>query len=80
MYIRKTNLYPVIVSVGNDVLSDTINSDAGETIEFAFCITVSAELFEEITGGVKYLNAMVGWICNDDGVIRTDGDASRPGE
>ena len=35
-------LYPVVVSIGDDVLSDTIDSDSGEAVEFSLSVAVAS--------------------------------------
>ena len=45
----------MVVSISNDVLSNPVDSDAGEAIKLAFPAAVLAELFNEYAIRIKYL-------------------------
>lgn len=45
----------MIVTIGNDELTDSIDRHTSQTIEFSFGVTITAELFRENTIGVKDL-------------------------
>lgn len=55
VYLFSTYLYPMIVTISNDELTDSIDRHTSQTIEFSFGVTITAELFRENTIGVKDL-------------------------
>lgn len=70
----------MIVSVGDNVLADPVDGDAGETIEFPLAVAVLAELLDEVAVGVEHLDAMVRRVRHDDRIVGAHGDAAGPRE
>jgi hypothetical protein len=70
----------MIVTVGDDKLTDPVNCHTGQTVKFSFCISITAKFLDEDSIGIKDLNAVVRGISDDYRVVRTDGDAARPRE
>lgn len=50
----------MIISVGDDVLTNSIDCDACQAIEFTFAITKSAKFFNEFTILIEYLQNVMG--------------------
>lgn len=71
-------LNPMVVAVGNDVLADSVDSHARQTIKFAFCTPVRTEFFYKLTLLVKYLHAVVARVCNHNTVVGSNSYASWP--
>ena len=59
------DLDSVVVSVGNDILSNFVNCHAGQAVEFTFSISVATKTESVLAVFVKNLYAMVRRIGND---------------
>lgn len=70
----------MIISVGYDELSDSVDCNTSQTVKFAFFVAVLAEFFQESAVGIENLDTMVRGISYDDSVIRSDSDTSGPCE
>lgn len=68
----------MIVTIRNDVLSDPVHCDTGQTIEFTLTVAILAKLFHKNAICIEHLYTMVGWICYYNAIIWSDGNASRP--
>ena len=53
------DLNSVVVSVGNDILSNLVNCHAGQAVEFTLAISVAAKTEAVLAVFVKHLYAMV---------------------
>lgn len=78
--LRDSHLYPMVVSISNDVLANTIDRHSGEAIEFAVSTAILTEFLQETTIRVEHLDTMIRGVCHDDGVVRAYGDAAWPRE
>lgn len=45
----------MVVSIGNDVLSDSVDSDSSEAVELALTASVLTKLLHEYTVGIEHL-------------------------
>lgn len=54
-----TYLNPVIVSICNDELPNSVDCYACQTVKFSFLITVLTKFFQESTIGIEDLDTMV---------------------
>jgi len=71
-------LDPVVVTVCNDVLTDPVDGYAGQAVELALAVTVASQPEPVLTVLVEYLHPVVGGVGNDDGVVRSNRNTSRP--
>lgn len=53
---RIEHLNTMIVSIGNNVLTNSINCNAGQTIEFTFTVAILTELFHKNTIRIEHLD------------------------
>lgn len=77
---RIKNLNSVIVPIGDNVLPNPVDSHSGQAIELAVPVAVTTKAESMLTDLVEDLNPVVGRIRDDDAVVRTNCDASRPCE
>lgn len=68
----------MVVTIGDDKLTDPVNCHTGQTVKFSLCISVTTKFLDEDPIGIKDLNAVVGGISDDYGIVRTDRDAAGP--
>lgn len=70
----------MVVSVGDDVLPNSVDGHAGQAVELPFAVAVLSELLHELSVRVEHLHAMVGRIRDNYGVVGTHGHAAGPRE
>jgi len=75
---RIEDLNSMIVSVGDDVLADPIDSYAGEAIKLSFAVAVATQPKAGLSVFIEDLNPVVGRIRHHDGVIGSHSNTSRP--
>ena len=63
------DLNSVVVSVGNDILSNFVDCHTGQAVEFTLAISVTAKTEPMLAVFVKNLNAVIGGIGYDDRVV-----------
>lgn len=54
---RIEHLNPMIITVSDDILADSVNGYAGETVKLALATPVRSKFLQEVTVTVKYLVA-----------------------
>merc|ERR1719317_1390415 len=72
------NLNPVIISVSDDELTDSVDRYSGEAVEFSLSISVSSKPEPVLPLLVEYLHSVVGGVRHHDGVVRSNSNTSRP--
>lgn len=70
----------MIVSISNDELTNSVDSHTCQTIEFSFTVSILPKLFDKPSVGIENLNPVIRGVGDDDGVVRTDGNAAWPCE
>lgn len=68
----------MVVSVGDDVLSDSVDRHSRKAIKFPLAVSVLSKFLDKLAVCVENLDAVIGRVRHDDGVVRAYGDAARP--
>merc|ERR1712002_1129861 len=71
-------LNSMIVSICDDVLTNTIDSNSSKAIKLSFTISITSQPETVLAVLIEYLDAVVGRIRYDDRVVWSDCYTSRP--